>query len=210
MRDLEPLESRSTPAVYAASGAYVYQLTNSGQVADVLQPFADTRVPVGAVAVADGLLWVGAGEGGGPHVKAFGLKRHDERVSVFVGDPERRDGVALAALPANTLRAADDLIQARLDRLPPLPGTVTVFDGPLTDLPEFAHLRGVETGTTVDPPGRTYDAVDGTALPGHMYVRAGMPRVAYHEYGHLLAFHQGLPLDADAHERFALEYEGTP
>jgi hypothetical protein len=144
-------------------------------------------------------IWVGAGPGGGPRLQSRDYRTLGVLSDDLIGDPASRTGVGVAAFAPyrSPLRAEPHPDRpgdpARdLDLLPPaLAGwlaadgyRVLVYAGEaVTDLPEFAHLRGVPTG--VDGDGdRTHDRV--TAVGGWYaaYVRDGESWPTLHEVGH--------------------------
>lgn len=97
MLRFEQLDPRDCPAVYAAAGSLVYEVSTAGQVADPFTAFPDaSAVPV-RVAADHGVIYVGAGEGGGPRLSAFdtGWAR-----GTPARDPPSQAPAASATLPA--------------------------------------------------------------------------------------------------------------
>ncbi len=206
-------------SLFAAVGPAIYEITSQGQILRAFQPFESAEVPVQVAAGTEGSIYVAAGPGGGPRISAFHSYGLYEQWSVFVGDPASRSGVQLSAMPESALKALPHPLfpasprsvaeaQANLDRIParlaaPMSDDrVYVFDRPsLTDLPEFAHLRGIPTGPTFDGDA-TYDQVRAAATPGAAFVRADSGWAAGHEAGHLYAYATGLDLGPDEHEQF--------
>jgi hypothetical protein len=103
----------------------------------------------------------------------------------------------LLALPDPDAPGDPGRVQAALARVPPGParwvsahgGRVLVYHagGVVTDLPEFAALKGVETGAPGDG-GRTYDQVPAAALGATAYVPADLPWPTLHELGHVVEY----------------------
>jgi hypothetical protein len=175
---LTPLEPRDCPAAIASAGGVVYLLDGSGRQFRAFEESA-ALVPV-HLAQSGGVVYVGAGVGGGPRLQARDYRTLTVLSDELLGDPASRTGVTVAAfepyrsplraLPHPSLpAAAADVarVQGVIDRwIPPdLAGRlaaagerVLVHGGRVvTDLPEYAHLAGVETPAPGDG-GRTYAA----------------------------------------------------
>jgi hypothetical protein len=194
------LESRASPAVLAAAGGVVYLLDGSGRS---FRPFEEGAAAVPVHLVQDGdLIWVGAGPGGGPRLQARDYRSLAVVEDRFVGDPGARTGVAVAAFapdrsplraePHPSLPGDPRRVQREIDRLPEgVAGwlvssqyRVWVYGGSaITDLPEFAHLRGVPTPQAGDG-SRTYDQVSAVGPPHAAYVSDRLPGPTLHEVGH--------------------------
>jgi hypothetical protein len=212
----EPLESRTLPGVLAAAGGEVFELDAAGRVLARFRPFEFDAAGVPVSLSADdaaGLLYVGAGAGGGPRIDAFRLDDFARVWSVFVGDPASRTGVGVEAWarPAAPLRAESHpaapgdpaAVQRDIDTMPRGVAAWLAAGGvrvevyapaaKLTDLPEFAALRGVPTGAGGDG-GRTYDQADAAEWHLTAFLRADSPGPTRHELGHAA---EELVADAD-------------
>jgi hypothetical protein len=214
------LEARDTPAIWAASGNLVYELTARGEFVRAVQPFPDApAVPV-HLATGPGVLYVGAGEGGGPRLSAIGMAGFAEEWSVWVGDPASRHGVDVAVFDSPIRATPDPTLpptalqlrreQSAVDRYDPayLPPdlVVTVFGGhSITQLPEWEYLKGVPSG---NHPGHSSDEAVGVAVPGHVWAAADFGAVP-HELGHAVHFARGLDLTPQQQEAFADAFAET-
>lgn len=93
-------------------------------------------------------------------------------------------------------------MQQRLDDLAKLPaevadrlrengGRVSVFDGPITNHPDMAHLKGVQPRDW--PAGKTWDDVGGAQMEGRVYIgytgESGSASTALHETGHAIDYY---------------------
>lgn len=100
---------------------------------------------------------------------------------------------ALVAEPHPALPGDPARVQAELSTAPPgvlgwaagrgIRVVVFAAGRPVTDLPEFAYLRGVPTGAAGDGP-RTYDAAPAVASGLTAYVRPDLTWPTLHELGH--------------------------
>ncbi len=203
------LEGRDAASAYAAAGGAVYRAEADGSRAELFRPFeaAAAGVPV-HLAEAGGVLFVGAGPGGGPRLQTRDAATLAVLADVFVGDPAARTGVNLApagpapgprlVAVAHATRPGDPAgVQAALDRLPARDAAALAAVGQrvvvhgaaaVAGLPEFAALAGVPTTAAADDPGRTYDAVPSVgpgAAGDAITVRQDAPAGAVlHEVGH--------------------------
>jgi hypothetical protein len=106
---MELLESRCMPSLFASSQGMVYEVSD-GAVIRSFTPFESeaNSVPL-FIAQDENEIIVGAGIGGGPRLSAFLKNDFTHLWSIFLGDPESRTGVSVAAMPGfnNTLSAGD-------------------------------------------------------------------------------------------------------
>lgn len=210
MLTLEALEPRAVPAAFVLAGGVGYALDALGNVTRTYGQLVEPEsrgVPFQVAVSPDGKTAVlGAGGGGGPRVIGLDLDTGVATYSVFVGDPASRSGVgvawladppppALLARPHAALPGDVSAVQREVGRLPlPLQqwvadrgGKVVVYSekARLTDLPEFAHLRGVPTGSQGDG-DRTYDQAAAAAFDKTAYLPADLSGPTLHEVGHVV------------------------
>lgn len=214
--NVQVLESRSVPSVFAVEGGSLYELdSHSGTVVAaygrVIEPTADD-VPFSVAADGDTVV-LAAGAGGGPRVVGYDLTKHETAWSVFVGDPAARSGVGLSARePAaptipDTLAAPPDYTVG--------PGAKTLYiAGATVDVVDRVHsvlsqiVPVVVTNVRPDADPMTYYSVylnsptgwfrreTGVAAAGYTQGRTGyvavlndpvfVPEAVLHEFGHAL------------------------
>lgn len=122
MLTCERLEPRTAPAasLFALQAGALWELAG-GAFEFRAKVFDDASI-TGTVAAGGDRIYVGAGPGGGPHVKGFDGTFH-ERLSVFVGDPDDRRGVPLAWFDRPSIgpiAGETPAVRMHLDRVPPL------------------------------------------------------------------------------------------
>lgn len=175
---LTELESRAAPARFAVavSGGAVYERVGDAWAYRV-SPF-EAGVPAHVAADTSG-VYVGAGERGAPRVVRYDKGWHLTE-SVFVGDPDSREGVDLYAFdrPSAGLASTDPLVQSHLDRVPPLP----------VDLSGVV-VHTYPAGTVFDAPGLPAGAL-GYFQPADrtIHIRVDFAPLVVHEVGHAVGW----------------------
>jgi hypothetical protein len=86
-----PFVYRPNPG-YVGSDSFTFTTTDSGSLTSTI-----ATVTIDVTRPPDGLTVVGAGEGGGPHVKAFNARTGELVASFFAYDPSFTGGVRVAA-----------------------------------------------------------------------------------------------------------------
>lgn len=199
---LEHLEARETPAV-ASSGGVVFFLDDATGATTGRFVIDDGFTgPLFVAGLPGGDILIGAGTGGGPRVVRYDPTRTAEVWSVFVGDPDSRTGVSVAAwesyrsplrAEAHPTRPGDVTgVQRQLDQIPDgiagyLASTgfkVLVFAAPggLTTLPEFAALAGQPVGQP-GTGGLLWDDVLAATERDATYIRADQADRVIREVG---------------------------
>lgn len=201
----ERLESRDCPSILGSAGASVYELSPAGSKL-LFTPFEATFDGPVHLAQDGGLLYVGAGIGGGDRVQVRDAQTFAVVNDFFITDGKTRAGVDLAVFNSFAAPAPDRAplvatahpsapgnpaaVQAQIDALPDGVNRwltahgvrVQVYAGPgVTVLPEFAYLRGVHLSD-----GRTWDTVDAAFMvsANSVFVRENVQRTVPHELGH--------------------------
>jgi hypothetical protein len=147
---MEYLETRGTPAVLLTSsgdGLVVARDADTAAPLWELRPFPGFTGLVHVAAAEDGAFVVGAGPGGGPHGKGYTTDR-DVRWSVYLGNPESRDGIDVAVLTEALVDASPITVIAH-PSAPSSPAVVGKVERILAALPDSVERYFADRGQVI-------------------------------------------------------------